>query len=75
MTRSEAREQAPALTPRQLHLLWAVLELKALDAEQNDHDDGLVEFELVTEMPTAAELRALAQWAKQFLNPSMGSEL
>lgn len=61
------------LGERQLHLLWAVLEIKALDAEHGDHDDGLVEFELLTEMPTAEELRELATWAKGFLTPEMGS--
>jgi hypothetical protein len=70
----EGERGAPVLTSRQLHLLWAVLEIKALDAEHGDHDDGLVEFELLTDIPTAEELRGLAEWAKGFLTPDMGSD-
>lgn len=71
----EYQHAITTLSERQIHLLWAILELKALDAEQGDHDRGLVEFELLTQMPTVLELRLLAEWAKGLLSPSMGTDM
>ena len=63
------------LTPEQWLICWAVLEMKAIDAESGDHDQGLIEFELLTEMPTAEQLRAIANEAKKHLTPEQGSIL
>lgn len=63
------------LTSEQWLICWAVLELKALDAEANDHDQGLVELELLEKLPTANELRQIANEARKHLTPEQGSIL
>ncbi len=63
------------LTPEQWLICWAVLEIKAIDAEIGDHDHGLIAYELLDKLPTAEELRAIANEAKKHLTPDQGSIL
>lgn len=58
----------------ELRVLWAIAEAKALDAEAGDHDDGLTEKDfrgrksaLLREMPTARQLRTIANALKEKL--------
>lgn len=62
------------LTPQQWLICWAVLELKALDAEAGDHDQGLVEMELLQTLPTAEELRIISNEAQKHLTSDMGHD-
>ncbi len=62
------------MTPKQHLILWAVAELKAIDAERGDDDEALVEYELLQEQPTAQELRAIANELKTYLIPEMGHD-
>jgi hypothetical protein len=71
---SKRKKESMDLTPEQWLICWAVLELKALDAEHGDFDQGLVELELLEKAPTAEELRIIANEAQTHLTPDMGSD-
>ena len=48
------------LSKREMRILWAVIEIKARDAEDDDDDERMLELGLLEELPSAGELRAIA---------------